>query len=143
MKISKIGQYALLCVVDLALNASDKHQSIASVAKRQKIDSRFLAQIFFALKNAGIISSIRGKDGGYYVNKDINNLTAGDVVRAVEGELAPTRCSIDTKSCISSSQCITRALWQQVAKEISCTLDSITIADIIELYNEEQWDANS
>lgn len=141
MKISRNGQYALLSVVDLAMHAADGHESISNIAKRQNIDPRFLAQIFFGLKNAGIITSVRGKDGGYYLCGDINTLTAGDVVRAVEGELAPTPCSKDdgaARSCDSFETCLTRSLWQQMARLIGDTLNGITIADIIDAFRKEQ-----
>ncbi len=139
MKISKNGQYALLSVADLAMHMGDGHDSIANIAERQHIDPRYLGQIFFALKNAGIIAAIRGKSGGYYLSKAPEELTAGDVVRAIEGELAPTQCSLDDSAaqhCETYDACITRTLWQSIAREINDTLDSITIADIIDEYRK-------
>lgn len=137
MKISKNGQYALLALTDLAMHAGDGHESLARIAERQKIDLRFLGQIFFALKNAGLVASVRGKNGGYYLLPDPAKLTAGDVLRAMEGGLAPTPCSTgdDTAlACETYDTCITRTLWQRIAKDIVETLDGITIADLIEIY---------
>jgi Rrf2 family iron-sulfur cluster assembly transcriptional regulator len=141
MKISKNGQYALLSVADLALYDADDHQSIAQVAQRQNIDPRYLGQIFFALKNAGIISSLRGKSGGYRLARPAADISAGEVVRALEGDLIPTQCCVvdaDTHSCESFDACLTRSLWQAVSHEINDTLDSMTIADIVRLYREER-----
>ena len=92
MKISKNGQYAVLSVADLAMHQAGAQQSIAQIAQRQNIDPRFLGQIFFALKNAGIITGIRGKGGGYRLARPAQSITVGDVVRAVEGDLMPTQC---------------------------------------------------
>jgi Rrf2 family protein len=141
MKISKNGQYALLSVTDLALYGVEEHQSIAQVATRQNIDSRYLGQIFFALKNAGIISSVRGKSGGYRLARAAAEIRAGEVVRALEGDLIPTQCCADDASmlsCESFDACLTRSLWQSISREINSTLDGITIADIVRLYREER-----
>lgn len=137
MKISKNGQYALISAADLAMRPG--HSSIPYIADRHGIDRGYLSQIFLSLKKAGVVSSIRGKNGGYYLSKAPSLLTAGEVVRAVEGELRPTQCSIDDNaatSCVSYGSCIARALWQRISKEINFTLDNITIADIIEVYKK-------
>jgi len=139
MKISKNGQYALLSVVDLAMHTENGHDSLAHIAQRQDIEPRYLGQIFFALKNAGIVKGVRGKKGGYFLARSADELTAGEVVRAVEGDLAPTQCCLgDTasKDCKTYKGCITRTLWRKIAHEINDTLDRITIADIINEYNK-------
>jgi len=145
MKISRNGQYALLSVTDLALHEAEGHQSIAQVAERQKIDPRYLGQIFFALKNAGIIASVRGKSGGYYLARPASSISAGEVVRALEGDLAPTQCCVDSAeapSCESFDACLTRSLWLSVSHAINSTLDSMTIADIVQLYRRGGKDNN-
>ncbi len=143
MKISKNGQYALLSVADLAIHSENGHESLARIAQRQHIEPRYLGQIFFALKNAGLVKSVRGKNGGYFLSRPADKLTAGEVVRAVEGDLAPTQCCLeesDAKSCKTYKGCITRVLWQQIAYEINDTLDRITIADIISEYRKGAHD---
>ena len=137
MKISKNGQYALLALVDLVMHAEGGHESLARIAERQKIDLRFLGQIFFTLKNAGIVKSIRGKNGGYYLSTDPQSLTVADVLQITEGELSPAPCGADERAaeyCETYDACITRALWQKIARDISETLGSITIADLVESY---------
>jgi Rrf2 family protein len=139
MKISKNGQYALLSVVDLALHEQDAHQSIAQVAGRQSIDPRYLGQIFFTLKNAGIITSVRGKSGGYRLARPAADISVGEVVRVLEGDLRPTQCCADdgtARDCAAFDACFTRALWQSISHEINHTLDDMTIADIVRLYRE-------
>ena len=141
MKISKKGQYALISVVDLALHGADNQQSIADVAARENIEPRYLGQIFFALKNAGIISSVRGKNGGYFLSKAPSEITAGEVVRVLEGDLAPTVCSSEASepvSCDVYADCHTRSLWQRIAHEINDTLDSFTIAQLADVYIKER-----
>lgn len=143
MKISKNGQYALLSVADLAMHSADGHESLAHIAERQHIEPRYLGQIFFALKNAGLVKSVRGKTGGYFLSRPAEEMTAGEVVRAVEGDLAPTQCCLsdaDSKSCKTYKGCITRMLWQQIAHEINDTLDRITIADIVSEYQQGAYD---
>ena len=143
MKISKNGQYALLSMADLALNSKDSHVSLAQIADRQHIDPRYLGQIFFALKKAGLVQSVRGKTGGYFLSRPPESMTAGEVVRAVEGDLAPTQCCLngeEIKNCKTYKDCITRVLWQQISHEINDTLDRITIADIMANYETGAYD---
>ncbi len=138
MKISKNGQYALLSVTDLALH-DGSHQSIAQIAQRQNIDQRYLGQILFALKNAGIITSVRGKGGGYLLARPAESVSAGEVVRALEGDLIPTQCCAEdagSQNCETFDACLTRSLWQAISHEINSTLDGISIADIVQLYKE-------
>jgi Rrf2 family cysteine metabolism transcriptional repressor len=140
MKISKKGQYALVSVVDLALHGEENQQSIADVAQRQNIEPRYLGQIFFSLKNANIISSVRGKNGGYFLDKSPSEISAGEVVRAIEGDLAPTICSSESAEqvvCDAYCECHTRSLWQRIAHEINDTLDSFTIAQLVDEYKKE------
>jgi Rrf2 family protein len=142
MKISKNGQYALLSAADLAMQSG--HSSIQDIAGRHGIDSGYLGQIFAGLKRAGIVCSVRGKNGGYYLNRPPSLLTAGEVVRAAEGELEPTQCSgggLSAPNCASYGSCITRALWRRISEEINSTLDSITIADIVDQYRKENGNA--
>lgn len=134
MKISKNGQYALLSVCDLAMQHS--HSSIADIAERHGINKGYLSQIILSLKKAEVVASVRGKGGGYRLGKSPSLLTTGEVIRAAEGELKPTQCSANGAhiSCAAYGSCVTRALWQRISKEINDTLDSITIADITEIY---------
>jgi len=140
MKVSKNGQYALVCIVDLAVHSCGSHVSVSSIANRQNIDHRIISQIFFILKKSGLLIGIRGKAGGYSLSKDAAQITAGDVVRMIEGSLAPTDCSLMSEKkikCDTSDTCFTRTLWQRMAREIDAVLDSITIADIAEKYQKE------
>ena len=133
MKISKNGQYALISVVDLTLQEKGRHVSIPDIAQRQNIDQRHLAQIFFKLKNAGILAASRGKNGGYYLSRPPSQITAGDVIRAVEGGLNIAPCNDAQEgalACGGYENCMTRTLWQNITHEINQTLDSTTIADI-------------
>lgn len=140
MKISKKGQYALISVVDLAIYAQDQHESIANIASRQNIDQRILGQIFFTLKKNGIINSIRGKNGGYFLSRNPQEITAGHVVRAIEGNLAPTKCCVnehEASKCITFDSCFTFDLWQSLAFQINDTLDNITIDQLAKGYLKE------
>jgi len=140
MKVSRNGQYALISVVDLAINARETPASIADIASRQNIDQRYLGQIFFKLKNADVLSSVRGKNGGYLLKKHPSEITAGDVVRAIEGDLAPTKCSIDDDAalcCETYDACFTHGLWRDMAKKINNTLDGISISGLADQYKRE------
>lgn len=137
MKISKKGQYALISVVDLAMHTEYGHESIVNIAERQGLDAATLGQIFFTLKKAGVLDSVRGKNGGYFLSKNADEISAGDVVRAVEGTLVPTKCCNDektAKSCKSYESCFTIKLWKRLSYEINAVLDDISIGQLMRGY---------
>ena len=88
MLVSTKGRYALRAVVDIAENSRVDRVSLRSVAERQGISDKYLEAIIKPLVVAGILASVRGKNGGYQLARPASDITAGDVIRAVEGEVA-------------------------------------------------------
>ncbi len=135
MKISTKGRYAIEAILDLALNAKEGHDSLRNISERRKISENYLEQIFVVLRRKGIIESIRGAGGGYFLAKPVEQITAGEVLRAVEGPLTPVECiTDDTKKhcCNNYEVCVTRDFWTKIMEGINETVDSVTIADLIE-----------
>ena len=85
MKISTKGQYSLKAMVDLALNGADALQTISQIAERTQISETYLEQLLPRLRNAGLVESIRGAQGGYRLAKPLQDITAGEILRAGEG----------------------------------------------------------
>ena len=89
MKISTKGRYALRLMLDLAMNGKENFVPIRSVSERQEISEKYLEQIITALSRAKLVKSARGAQGGYKLVKAPEEYTTGEILRAVEGYLAP------------------------------------------------------
>jgi Rrf2 family protein len=139
MKISTKGRYALEAVVDLSYHAKDELESLKSIAKRLNKSKNYLEQLFVLLRQNNIVVSIRGSQGGYKLAKEASKITAGDVVRAVEGSLAPVACldfSNKEQCCGDYEKCVTRVVWKKMMDEISNVLDDVTIQDLKDCYEK-------
>jgi Rrf2 family protein len=136
VKISTRGRYGLRAIVDVAYNANltQGPVSLKSVAERQGISENYLEQIIAPLKRAGVVHSVRGAGGGYYLAKPAGELTVGDVLRVLEGPLAPADCVLDEVSgCAESdcSLCSAKPVWASLFDSINQVVDNITIADLV------------
>ena len=142
MKISTKGRYGLKAIVDIAYSMQ-KHQgkcvSVKSIAERQGISENYLEQIMAPLKKARIVHSIRGANGGYYLAKPAKSLTAGEVLRILEGPLVPVDCVIDgTNVCgqVDCDLCVMKHSWHVIAKKIDEVIDGITIAELAQDFDK-------
>jgi Rrf2 family protein len=106
--------------------------SLSEVAKAQGISQAYLEQIAIDLRRAGLLLSRRGAQGGYYLARAPEAITAGDVIRALEGSILPIQCVADQKCtpCALEDKCSTRGIWEEVRDRLVETLDSITLADL-------------
>ncbi len=137
MKLSVKSRYALEAMLTIALLARDGNVPVPvrDVARQRGISERFLAQILSALRRAGLLESVRGAQGGFFLARTPDQIVAGDVVRAVEGSLAPVDCvdvadDADT-ACHLRGQCTTFGLWREVTERINQTLDRASLADLL------------
>ncbi len=137
MKLSIKSQYALESLMDIGLRQAeqDRPVSIRGIAERRGIPERFLGQILTALGKAGVLVSVRGVHGGYRLARPSGDISVGEVVRALEGPLAPVACvrsgTDGGAACLRTDRCMTRGLWQAVADEIDTTLDAISLGELI------------
>jgi Rrf2 family protein len=143
LKISTKGRYALEAVVDLALNSSDGHESLKNIAERRGFSENYLEQIFVLLRKSNIVESIRGAQGGYRLTRDASEITAGDIIRAAEGDMAVVPCisskvNKEEKPCDMVDCCVTRGLWGKITQRINEIADSVTIEDLMNCYREKQ-----
>ncbi|MFZ7120750.1 MAG: RrF2 family transcriptional regulator [Eubacteriaceae bacterium] len=135
MKISTRGKYALEAILDLALITKDtKLDAIKNIAERRNISKSYLEQIFVVLKKKDILISVRGNNGGFMLAKSASKTTVGEILRAVEGNLAPVFCVDESQDneCSRNKQCPTRSIWKRIMNEINATTDSISIQDLLD-----------
>ena len=134
MKISTKGRYGLRALIDLAQYSEIEPVSINSIATRQGISERYLEQLMTLMKKAGLIKSIRGASGGYVLAKEIEEISVGDVLRALEGNLQPVECAAFSQddSCEASGVCVTKYVWQRINESINKTVDEISVKQLVE-----------
>ncbi len=132
MKISTKGRYALRLMVDLAMAESGAPVSLRDVAQRQQLSDKYLEQIVTPLSRAGLVRSVRGAGGGYLLTRTPEEYTVGDILRPLEGDLAPVECATDDTFCERCDQCVTVELWQEIHRAVSQVVDNTTLADLVE-----------
>lgn len=132
MKISTKGRYALRLMVDLALEGCGEPVSLRDVARRQQLSDKYLEQIVTPLSRAGLVRSVRGAGGGYLLTRDPAQYTVGDILRPLEGDLAPVECATDEGCCERAGQCVTLELWQRIHRAVAQVVDGTTLADLVE-----------
>lgn len=132
MKLSTRSRYALEGMLYLAVYGQGKPLPVKEIADGTEISVAYLEQIFFLLKNAGITSTMRGSHGGCIPAKSLTDITAGMIVRAIDGAISPVDCVENPDKCATNriDTCITRPVWVKVTKAIAGTLDSITLEEL-------------
>ena len=133
MKLSTKGRYGLRALIDLAMYGEEEAVSIQSISARQQISDSYLEQLVRKLKRAGLVNSVRGAQGGYILAKPAEEISVGDVLRALEGSIEAVSCGKEhNANCLGEDLCVARYVWQKVNKSIQETVDSITISQLVE-----------
>ncbi len=132
MKLSTRGRYGLRAMIDMAMSEEKSPIPTHTIAEREGLSERYLEQLMVPLKRAGLVKSVRGSQGGYILARNPQDITAGDVIRVLEGPIAPVECVSESNpdSCSRSDFCVTRSLWTKVRDSIAQVLDSYTLADL-------------
>lgn len=135
--ISQKAKYALRALVALArAGAAGEALIIADIAERQNIPRKFLEQILLDLKRHGVLESRRGKNGGYGLLRPADKITFGEILRIVDGPIAPLPCLSKIAyrpcgDCASEASCEVRRIFAKVTEATRAVLDTATIADAI------------
>ncbi len=144
MKLSTKGRYAVHALVDLALQMRDAHRapndiscapvSLFAISDRQGISQQYLEQLFAKLRRAGIVTSIRGQNGGYLLARPAQNINISEIIDAVDEQINTTRCTPEKGiSCMGgTSKCLTHHLWENMEETIRNYLISLSLFDVLE-----------
>lgn len=145
MKLSTKGRYGLRALIDLARYSEEGPVSITSISDRQGISERYLEQLMSMLKKSGLVKSVRGASGGYVLAKKMEEISVGDVLRALEGSLDPVACSgLDPQSgCTASESCVTKYVWQRINDSINRTVDEMKLDQLVEESKKKSTDLPS
>lgn len=132
IRVSTRGRYALLAMVDLALHGGEGTVRRQDIADRQEISANYIAQLFRELRAAGLVDGVKGPGGGYRLARDAHTISAGDVVRAVEGPVALASCAAPDSepTCSRVGRCPTHALWRRLSAALTELLDSATLQEL-------------
>ena len=139
MRLSKKGEYAVRALIEIGFEAKQRPNSliqISTVAQRTNIPEKFLEQILLALRNGGVLKSKRGVEGGYSLAKDADDITLGEVIRLLDGPLAPIACVSQTSyepcSCPDEASCGLHLAMKQVRDAIANILDNYKLSRVIQ-----------
>lgn len=134
MKLSTRGRYGLKAMFELSMNYGQGPISLNIISERQNISLNYLEQLMAQLKKADLVESVRGKQGGYLLAKKPAEISVGDILIVLEGELAPTDCvkEYTEDECTNADFCVTRIIYEKIKKSIDDVVYSITLQDMLE-----------
>src|ERR1700677_2712969 len=139
MRLSKKGEYAVRALIEIGFEASNRPNSliqISTVAQRTNIPEKFLEQILLALRNGGVLKSKRGVEGGYSLARPATEITLGEVIRLLDGPLAPIACvsksAYEPCSCPDEETCGLHIAMRQVRDAIAEILDNYYLSRVIQ-----------
>ena len=131
MKLTAKGRYAVTAMLDVALHMNEGPVSLADISKRQDISLSFLEQLFAKLRRRELVTSVRGPGGGYFVKKNLEDVSVASIVKSVDENVDATRCS-GRADCQHGETCLTHELWADLSDEINKFLSGISLARIIQ-----------
>ncbi|MGZ4160933.1 MAG: cysteine metabolism transcriptional regulator CymR [Neobacillus sp.] len=134
MKISTKGRYGLTIMIELAKKHGEGPISLKAIAQANELSEHYLEQLIAPLRNAGLVKSIRGAYGGYILSDIPSKITAGDVIRVLEGPITPVEG-------IEDEEPAKRELWIRIRDAIKDVLDNTTIEDLANHSEDGESDA--
>jgi Rrf2 family protein len=144
--LTKKGKYGLKAMAHLAQVTPGEFVHVVDIAEQQNIPKRFLNAILFELRSFGFVNSKMGKHGGYTLAREAETITVGEVVRAIDGPLAPIACASKTRyqrcdDCVSESTCPVRFVMVEAQRALSQVLDNCSLARMVQLAHSNEIDA--
>jgi Rrf2 family transcriptional regulator, cysteine metabolism repressor len=134
MKMSTKGRYGLRAMMDLAVHQQEGVPVFLSdIARRQTVSEKYLEHIFAALKMAGLVHTIRGRKGGFLLTRPPTEITASDIVTALEGPCTVVDCVTKPQACPRSPTCATRDIWTVLGNRIDEFLSGFTLEKLVSM----------
>ncbi len=130
--ITTRGRYALSVMIDLAEHQKEGYIPMKEIAERQKLPLKYLERIMPALSKSDLVEGVHGKGGGYRLSRRPEEYSAGEILRLVEGDLAPVAClEADAVPCSRRGACKTIAMWERFHDITNEYFNNISLADLI------------
>lgn len=139
MKISTKGRYGVRAMLDLAIYGNNGIPiDLPDIAKREGISEKYLEQIITPLVKSGLLKSVRGRYGGYLLNKPASQVRISEIIKILEGPLFVVDCVSDPKVCNKVNSCVTREVWMTLSKKIEEVLSSFTLQDLCRMQRKKR-----
>lgn len=133
MKLSTRGRYGLKAVHQLSLHYGEGPIPIKNIADQENLSESYLEQLFRELRRNNLLESVRGAQGGYMLSRDPSDITVGEILRVLEGNLSPSECIAEKDFlCNNEEKCVTRDVWKKIKTSIDEVVDSITLQDMLD-----------
>jgi len=134
MKLSTKGEYASRAMLELSARFGQGPVPIRIIAQTQALPQQFLEQILLSLRRAGYVKSKKGPKGGYYLSRPPDKITVAEVIRVMDGPLAPINCVsvIEHEPCPLEETCGLRSVWKEVRDMVAKHLEQTTFAEVLE-----------
>ncbi len=137
MKLSMKSRYGLRALIDLAINSKTEQVALNSIAERNKISPQYLEQVFASLRKAGIVKSIKGSQGGYFLSRPPQEITVSSIIEALEGDYRIDDEEIPKEgNYIGSVNAIQKLVIDKVNASVTEILTSVTLYDLEKEYQE-------
>lgn len=134
MKISTKGRYGLTIMIELARKFGDGPISLKTIAQSNDLSEHYLEQLIAPLRNAGLVKSIRGAYGGYILGNEPSKISAGDIIRVLEGPISPVEG-------IENEEPAKRELWIRIRDAVKDVLDNTSLEDMVNHSDDGETDA--
>ena len=132
MLVSSKGRYALRVMLALARSPEGTFIPLKEITSSEGISQKYLESIMTLLSKGGLVEACHGKNGGYRLNRPVEEYTIGSILKLTEGDLLPVECSAE---CDRAEHCPSRPMWNKLTQLIDDFFESVTLADLME---EEQ-----
>ncbi len=140
MKLSTRVRYGLRALLEIGLHGNMHPVDLNEISKNQHVSKKYLHALLVQLKNAGILSSVRGNTGGYLLSRKPEEISLLDVYVALEGSVDLVDCVINDQLCDRAKKCVTRKLWDRLGSVIRRELEATSLADLIHEYRSIDGD---
>lgn len=131
MKLSTRSRYGTRILLELARKRGGKPTQVSQISKIQNIPVKYLEQLIRTLKEADLVTSVRGPKGGHHLNTLPEEITIGQIVRLFEGQTDLVECVSSPEKCHQADDCMVRRVWIEASEAMYAKLDAITIADLL------------
>ena len=137
MKLSTRGRYGVRAMLELAMSGGKGPVPLRDLASRQEISAKYLEQLLIPLKGAGLVKSVRGARGGYMLAKEPMAISLYDIVRSLEGPLAPVECVRDPNYCDRVGGCTVHLVWGEMGAMLVDFLSGMSLVDLVNRQKEK------
>ena len=131
MKISTRGRYGLRAMLELARCHGESPVLMSVLAKRESLSRKYLHGLLTALKEAGLVRSVRGPGGGFLLTRAPSKIRLSQILHALEGPLSLVDCVADKRACGKAKRCTARRVWAELSRTIESMLENVTLEDLI------------